>query len=390
MLSLMSPKPSPSLLWMHFGFILTGMGTVLLGPILPLLAKQWALTDSHLGLLIASQMLGAFLGGITTSRNLRRALFVGCLCAFAGYLNLALSVARPSGMFNGCVSLAIAGYGLGQLITAINLVAGRRATTNRGSALSLLNFSWALGAVLWTFFIATVALRFPLSNVLTALSIAFTLLAIPRIIEFFRHTADEPAAPAPAATSTGLPIKIFVYFATLLIIYGGLETSLSAWLTTYSLRYGNHSLAISIYSTAIFWIALTSGRAIASAALLRIAEKTLLRLTLLVAVIATSALALSHSAIAIASCAAVIGLALAPWFPITFSLLVGHQPKPSQAGTVIAVSGLGAALLPWLMGITSTHSGSLQIALTLPLAAGIALLALSFLTPSPRTKIASV
>ena len=385
-----TPKLSPSTLWMHFGFILTGMGTVLLGPILPLLARQWNLTDSALGLLIASQMLGAFTGGVTTSRNLRRALFVGCLSAFAGYLLLARAVASPTGRTAGCIALLFAGYGLGQLITAINLVAGRRATINRGSTLSLLNFSWALGAVLWTFFIATIALRYPLANVLTALSIAFAILAVPRIIEFFRRTAAEPTAPAPAATSTGLPIKVFAYFATLLVIYGGLETSLSAWLTTYSLRYGNHSLAISIYSTAIFWIALTSGRAIASAALLRVAEKTLLRLTLLVAVLATTALALSHSAILIAICAAIIGLALAPWFPITFSLLVGHQPKPSQAGTVIAVSALGAALLPWLMGITSTHSGSLQVALTLPLAAGVALLVLSFLTPSPRSTIATL
>ena len=386
----MSPKQSPSTLWMHFGFILTGMGTVLLGPILPLLAKQWNLNDSRLGLLIAAQMLGAFIGGVTTSRNLRRALYLGCLCCFVGYAGLALAVSRTYTLADGCLSLLFAGYGLGQLITAINLIAGRRHTTNRGSALSLLNFSWALGAVLWTFFIATAALRFPLSTVLATLAAAFVILGVVLIFQLASHRPAELSPTSPEAKSAGLPKKVFAYFAALLIIYGGLETCLSEWLTTYSLRYGNHGLAISIYSTAIFWIALTSGRAIASAVLLRVGEKLLLRISLLVAVLATTALALSHSAIAIAICAAVIGLALAPWFPITFSLLVGHQPKPSQAGTVIAVSGLGAALLPWLMGITSTHSGSLQLALALPLAAGIALLVLSFLTPKPRSTIATL
>jgi fucose permease len=43
----------------------------------------------------------------------------------------------------------------------------------------------------------------------------------------------------------------------------------------------------------------------------------------------------------------------------------------------LAVSGLGAAALPWLMGVVSTRTGSLQVALVLPLAAAVALLGMS-------------
>jgi FHS family glucose/mannose:H+ symporter-like MFS transporter len=45
---------------------------------------------------------------------------------------------------------------------------------------------------------------------------------------------------------------------------------------------------------------------------------------------------------------------------------------------VLAVSGLGAAALPWLMGVVSTEAGSLQVALALPFAAALGLLVMSW------------
>ena len=46
---------------------------------------------------------------------------------------------------------------------------------------------------------------------------------------------------------------------------------------------------------------------------------------------------------------------------------------------MLAVSGLGAAALPWLMGVVSTRAGSLQVALALPFAAALGLLAMSLI-----------
>ena len=46
---------------------------------------------------------------------------------------------------------------------------------------------------------------------------------------------------------------------------------------------------------------------------------------------------------------------------------------------MLAVSGLGAAALPWLMGGISTRTGSLQVALVLPFGTAVALLALILL-----------
>ncbi len=57
--------------------------------------------------------------------------------------------------------------------------------------------------------------------------------------------------------------------------------------------------------------------------------------------------------------------------------MMAERPTARQAGIVVAVSGLGAAALPWLMGEVSTRTGSLQVALALPLAAALGLLGMA-------------
>jgi fucose permease len=72
-----------------------------------------------------------------------------------------------------------------------------------------------------------------------------------------------------------------------------------------------------------------------------------------------------------------LGLSLAPFFPSTFGILMRRRPTSHQAGVVIAVSGLGAAIFPWAMGAVSTHFGSLRVAMAVPMMLALVLLVLS-------------
>jgi fucose permease len=54
-----------------------------------------------------------------------------------------------------------------------------------------------------------------------------------------------------------------------------------------------------------------------------------------------------------------------------------EQPTARTAGFILAVSGLGAALFPWLMGVLSTLTGSLRIAMVVPWTLAVMLLILS-------------
>ena len=372
---------APSLGLMHYGLILAGLGTALLGPILPLLARQWTMQDSQSGLLMMAKFCGAFLGGVSVSGRLRRSLLVGLS---AGTVGFGIFAFAPT-MSVGCVGLFIGGFGLGQMITSINILAGRRFTMQRGSALSMLNFSFSLGAMLSALLAAWLLPKFALRGLLECFAATFLFGAIALLVQMrdkgaglsAASVSEEFDAPASGAAEVGICRRAYLYFAGLLFLYGGLETCLSGWLTTFALRYGDKTLVVSEYTTLLLWMSLTLGRVGAAAVMTRVGERTVQRWGLVLAAVFTASLAMAHSALTIATVAVLLGLSLAPFFPATFALLMAQRPAARQAGIVLAVSGLGAAALPWLMGVVSTRTGSLQVALALPFAAAVGLLAMA-------------
>lgn len=368
-------RPTPSLAMLHAGLLLAGLGTALLGPILPLLAHQWGLVDAQSGTLMAAKFCGAFVGGVTVTRRLRVSLLAGFFAAAAGFGWFAVA----PGMVSGCAGLALGGFGIGRIITGTNILAGQRFKEHRGSALALLNFSFSAGAMLSALGAAWLLPRFALRPVLEGFAGAFALVGAWMLVEAKGRVGDEAAVEAGGATgSAGLGAWAFVVFAMFLFFYGGLETCLSGWLTTFALRYGDRSFALSEYTTLLFWASLTVGRAVSSALMLRVPERTLQRAGLVCSAGGVALLAGAHGGVAIAGVAVLLGLSLAPFFPATFALLMAERPAASQAAMVIAASGLGAAGLPWLMGVVSTGTGSLQRALALPFGAAVVLLLLSF------------
>jgi fucose permease len=301
----------------------------------------------------------------------------------AGTLGFGAFAIAPS-MSLGSAGLFVGGIGLGQMITSINILAGRRFTAHRGSALSMLNFSFSLGAMLSALLAAWLLPRFALRGVLEgfALLFAFGVAALIAQMRGDRGNEEEfDAASEEAEPPTGLSGRTYLYFTGLLVLYGGLETCLSGWLTTFALRYGDKTLAVSEYTTLLLWMSLTFGRVGASAVMLRVGEKMVQRWGLALAALFTACLAMAHSAVAIAGFAVLLGLSLAPFFPATWALLMAERPTARQAGVVLAVSGLGAAALPWLLGVVSTRAGSLQVALAIPFAAALALLGMSVFAP---------
>src|SRR6201996_6050547 len=189
-----SKTQAPSLGLMHFGLMLAGLGTALLGPILPLLAKQWNMLDSQSGLLMMAKFCGAFLGGVTVSRKLRQSLHVGLMAGAVGFGGFAVA---PS-MGLGSVCLFVGGFGLGQIITSVNILAGRRFTSHRGSALSLLNFSFSLGAMLSALLAAWLLPPFALRGLLEGFAALFVLGSIALTLEMTR--SDGAAEEFDVAT----------------------------------------------------------------------------------------------------------------------------------------------------------------------------------------------
>ena len=75
----------------------------------------------------------------------------------------------------GWVGVFVGGFGLGQILTSVNILAGRRFTAHRGSALALLNFSFSLGAMLSALLAAWLLPRFALREVLVGFAGLFVV-----------------------------------------------------------------------------------------------------------------------------------------------------------------------------------------------------------------------
>ncbi|HEY0795542.1 MAG TPA: MFS transporter [Acidisarcina sp.] len=377
-------KLGPSALLLHCGMLATGLGMTLLGPILPLVMADWGLRDSQGGLLLTAQFVGMSLGSVSISRELHKSLMVGILAALTGFAGLTvlawahgtMAVVKLAG---ACSFLFVAGFGLGLLITSVNLIAGARFTAKRGSGLSLLNFSWSVGAVLSPLLASWLGRRLPLWALLGGMTSVLVLVGLKALQEYSLSTAvgcvpgtampdlSIIKGPPQIQSAKGISAKTFSYFGAIFFLYGGVEGCMNGWLATYTLRYGGLGLSISETCVFLFWVSLTMGRALASLLLLHLTESTLQSVALALATLVIGALIFAHSVTAISICSVVIGLGLAPCFPATLSLLVQRKPRPRQSAFALALTAVGGAALSWAMGAASVRTHSLKTALLLPL-----------------------
>ena len=360
----------PSVVWLAIGFLLAGLGTVMLGPLMPTLLHDWRLTDQQGGLLLAAKFVGSFLGGVSVPRRLRLGVLGGTAFACAGFGAFALSV----GLLGGAACLFVGGFGLGQIIASTNILIGRRYRAHTGSALASVNFFWSLGAVMCGVIAAATLTRFHLRGPLLTFAGLFWIAGLGGFLNPSRESAEAEPSAVESAT---LPVNLLTRFAVLLFLYGGLETCMTGWLTTYTLRFSDVRLLGGQSAIVLLWSALTAGRALSSVALRVMRESTLQRIGLALSALLIAALVTTRHGPLLSLYCVLLGLSLAPFFPTTFALLMRRRPTAREAGFILAVSGLGAALFPWLMGFVSTRSGSLRVAMIVPLALALALLILS-------------
>ena len=267
------------------------------------------------------------------------------------------------------------GIGLGQIIASTNILAGRRYRAHTGSALASLNFFWSLGAVITGVLVAAFIPRYGLRNPLLYFAGLYLLSGMGGLI---RHTNSASGVVSKSESTLPLAASSIAFFALLLFLYGGLETCLTAWITTFTVRFSDLHLLGGQSGVVLLWASLTGGRALASLAMRRASELTVQRAGLVLAGAAIAILSWAHSGWILSSCCILLGLGLAPFFPATFAVLMRQQPPAKTAGFILAVSGLGAALFPWMMGVLSTQTGSLRIAMVVPWTLVILLLFLSF------------
>jgi fucose permease len=376
------PTRDPSPADISLAFVLAGMATTLLGPLVPVLARRWHLADATIATLFTTQYVcSTFVTLLSSSLVVRfgagRVIATGYALLSAGVLSVGVvpwPLTIPATMLYGC--------GLGLVLPTTNFLVARLNPGREASAVSLVNVWWAGGAVAWPVIVGVLATPHSVARPLALLAVLLAAMVArlatgqsARALE--RRT--EPVAPAadrePAAAPR-VPAVALLAFAGLLALYSGSEASIGGWIAEHARRLGAVRWAM---ATTIFWLAISMGRLVTPAALSRFGERRVLVGGLASAISGMAAVVLAPTATMAVGAAAVAGLGLSPVFPITFGALTREvaPARPWLVGPLYATTGVGSGLLPWLVGAGSTVTGSLRAGLVVPIAGTVGLLVLS-------------
>jgi FHS family glucose/mannose:H+ symporter-like MFS transporter len=354
-----------------------------MGPFLPSVSATWQLHDRQAGLLLSCLFFGSFSGTLLLGNNLARTLRIGACGSSIGLLLLATMASQATGFVGGAVGLAIMGFGLGQLMSSINLIVGASPIAERSRHLAKIGVAWCVGAVL---------------------APVFTTVLIPYLSPIVRLGLFAPAYLLPMALSNGLgtpkcatePVRSFesrlvahrwrlaLSWIIVFLIYGGIEASIGGWISSFALRYHMEDIGMAQWIMSLFWSGLIIGRLITAKLVTPGSEIMIVRFAMVSSACSLFLLIEAHSPVALSVGVAITGTCLAPLFPLLLSMSIECGFSSRLMGGVLAASGLGAALFPSLLGMVSSAS-SLRTAMLVPLLGMFSLILLRWRLPStPR------
>jgi FHS family glucose/mannose:H+ symporter-like MFS transporter len=353
---------------LHGGFVVAGVVTTLIGPLLPILIGRWSLTDQRAGLFFTAQFCGSMAGvaslGWLIKRGYRHALVCGFSLIAAGVAGLNLESYVAS-----LAAAAVFGCGLGQVLSATNLWVAEVAKSRRVAALSILNLMWGLGAIASSPLVMLAQRRGATAMLLYAIAVGalFTALILAGMNFEPGTTEEEQRGPARSAS---ISTRSTVSLGALFFLYVGSENSVAGWVASLTKRGTPNSGDLWALTPMFFWGGLLAGRALVPLVPLRRRERTLLGSGLMLAAAGICLLLVARTFESVAICVTAAGLGLAGIYPILVAWLVkAFGERSRRIGAIMfALAGMGGATMPWFVGLMSTRMGSLRVGLIVPLA----------------------
>lgn len=362
---------------LHAGFVVTGVVTTLLGPILPVLISRWSLSDQRAGLFFTAQFCGSMVGVASIGWLIKRGYRHTFLCGFSliavGVAGLSLSSYVAS-----LAATAMFGCGLGQGLSATNLWVAEIANARRVAALSILNLMWGIGAIASSPLVLLAGRHGATSWLLYAIAIGAAFTALILVGMNLEPGTPEDEGELGPARRENISTRSSVSLAALFFLYVGSENSVAGWVASLTKRTNAGSGDLWALAPMFFWGGLLAGRALVPLVPRWQRERALLVSGLLLAAAGIGLLLQARTFTSVAICVTACGLGLAAIYPILVTWLVkAFGEKSRRIGAIMfALAGMGGATMPLLVGLVSTGKGSLRAGLLVPLAGCVAMFAL--------------
>jgi MFS transporter, FHS family, glucose/mannose:H+ symporter len=360
------------------GFVLSGIATTIVGPMLPVFIRRWGLDDGQAGLFSTVQFLASLVGTVVSGAWMAWRGYRPSLVAGYGFIGLGLATLNASTHANALAATAAFGLGYGLITPGTNLYVAESGGARSASLLNLLNFTWGVGAMACSPLIAMALRRNRLSGLLIGYAIFGGLLAFALLFARFGPGKHEKAAESGEAAPLRVGRRVTIALAVLFFTYVGMETSIGVWSAEYSRRIANGITNMTTLAPMFFYSGLTAGRGLAPLVLLSISERPLVLAALSLTAIGTTAVIFS-STLKIAIVGVFLaGLGCASIYPIYIAWLskwYGARAK-RIGGFLFALASLGGSAGPWLVGICSQYSGSLRVGFLVPLLSALLMISI--------------
>lgn len=350
------------LIWLHLGFLLIGIITVLLGQILPILSRTLFLNDNQAGYFFIAQFAGSLIGVFLYNRGIKKighlkTLLIGFFLMSAGCLGL------NSDNFTMCLSMVLLyGIGIGSTIPTINMLVVELNPAKSSSLLNLINFFWGVGAILCKPFVDFVGSTE--SYFLPTSILAFLLLIFGLIIGFSNISENpvklqieiKPTIPI-WKTSTAWLIAFFNF------IHIGIESSVGGWITTFENRLTDSSPWIWLSAAFVFFLLMIIGRGFAPIFLRFLSDNSLLLLNLLLMTCGAVLILQANAFLSLLLGVGFLGFGTSSVFPTNmsrFTKIFGAE-SARNATPLFVLGSLGGAFMTWLIGFISNTFNDLRI-----------------------------
>src|SRR5712664_2960034 len=179
------------------GFVLSGIATTIIGPMLPIFIRRWSLDDGQAGLFSTIQFLPALGGNLPTSAiatwwGYRPALVLGYALMGGGLASLDANTHDVA-----LAATAAFGLGYGLITPGTNLFVAELGGAKSASLLNQLNFAWGAGAMACSPLIALALKRNGLAVLLAGTAVFGGILVVGLSFTSFgiqKHGKDANAA----------------------------------------------------------------------------------------------------------------------------------------------------------------------------------------------------
>jgi len=341
-------------------YLLFGMFTAGVGPVLGELSQQAATSLAAIGGVLTSLFLGSLLAQLAAGPLIDRfgqkpVLVISLLVLGIGIVALMGARSLPS-MFAWAL---LTGVGQGGVDMGANLVVADAAPTNSTSALNLLHFFFGMGAFIGPALIA-LTIGWSGSGLIVHRGVAglFLVLALALVAVLegrSRKRSDtKPADVLPSKGSSVYRSPLLWLLGVLLLVYVGVEFSIGSWIPTYMHLTAAMNAENGAWVTSVYWAALAAGRLAGAAGGSRLPPTRLLSLGVGGSLIGALGLMLSQAApLPTILCLAWISFSYGTVYPTTVAVATDAfaRDRGKALGVLVALGNVGGIAFPWVAGL---------------------------------------